>query len=240
MLHCAPAQQRDGVNFPLGPATIRDGFPGTRLPMSLIRFRDLSVTPWKNGLGRTWEIALEPGDDDAKAFRWRLSRASITETCLFSSYPGVCRWLALAAGGALELRIDQRPPHTLERPGAWLKFDGGARVESVPLDGDVEDFNLMLADATLDAEMLHRPLLGSMVLVPEAGVITILHLLDGQAQLQGSPVSKLVPADTLILRGDRADARIQRIVGGGDVLIVRIFPRVEAGLDGTSQWQTGV
>jgi uncharacterized protein len=205
--------------------------------MSLIRFRDLSATPWKNGLGRTWEIAVQP--DDGAGFRWRLSRAGITETCLFSSYPGVRRWLALAAGGALELRIDQWPPHTLERPGAWLKFDGGARVESVPLDGDVEDFNLMLADPALDAEMLHRPLLGSMVLVPEPGVITILHLLDGQAQLQGSPGSKLVAADTLILRGDQANARIQRIVGGGDALIVRIFPRLDAELDAASEMQIG-
>ncbi len=196
--------------------------------MSLIRFRDLVATPWKNGLGRTWEIAVDACADAASGFRWRLSRAGITETSLFSSYPGVRRWLALASGGALELRIDQLPPHTLERPGAWLKFDGAARVESVPLDGDVEDFNLMLGDPRLDAEMLHRPLLGSMVLVPEAGVITILHLLDGQAQLQGSPALKLSPADTLIVRGDQPGAGIQRIVGGGDALIVRIFARAES------------
>ena len=193
--------------------------------MSLIRFRDIAATPWKNGRGQTWEIAVDASAIAHSPFRWRLSRAAISETCLFSSYPGVRRWLALAAGGALELRIDAQPPHTLERAGAWLAFDGAALVESVPLDGPVVDFNVMIADPDLDAEMLHRPLIGSMVLVPEAGVITVFHLLDGHAQLQGDAGSKLGPADTLMIRGDQAGASIQRLVGSGDALIVRIHPR---------------
>jgi uncharacterized protein len=193
--------------------------------MTLIRFRDIPPTPWKNGLGQTWEIALDAMPTADNPFRWRLSRARIAETCPFSAYPGVRRWLALASGGALEMRIDAMPPHTLERPGHWLRFDGAARVESVPLDGPVEDFNLMLADPALDAEMLHRPLIGSMVLVPEAGTITAFHLLDGQAQLQGEAPAKLGPADTLLIRGDRPDAKIHRVYGSGDALIVRIFPR---------------
>lgn len=193
--------------------------------MSTIRFRDIKATPWKNGQGQTWEIAQEAGIAVEHPFRWRLSRAGIDRTSWFSAYPGVRRWLALAAGGALELRIDERPPHMLERIGHWIAFDGEARVESVPLDGPVQDFNLMIADPALDAQMLHRPLTGSMVLMPESGVITVFHLLDGHAQLQGNPAVKLLPADTRLIRGDQPGAQIQRIVGGGDALIIRIFPR---------------
>ena len=192
--------------------------------MALIRFSECAPTPWKNGLGQTWEFALEPTSERVCGFRWRLSRARIEQTCAFSSYPGVRRWLALASGGALELRINQRPPELLERVGQWLRFDGADAVESVPLDGVVEDFNLMIGDPALDAEMLHRPLLGSMILVPEAGTITVLHLLSGEAQLQGSPTRRMTSADTLIIRGDQPDARIERVVGSGDVLMVRIFP----------------
>jgi hypothetical protein len=83
----------------------------------------------------------------------------------------------------------------------------------------------MLADPDLDAEMLHRPLMGSMVLIPEAGTITAFHLLDGQAQLQGDLPLKMGPADTLLIRGDQPGAKIQRVYGSGDALIVRIFPR---------------
>jgi environmental stress-induced protein Ves len=193
--------------------------------MTLIRFRDIPPSPWKNGLGQTWEIAVDATPIAQSPFRWRLSRACIAETCPFSAYPGVRRWLALASGGALEMRIDVQPPHTLERPGHWIAFDGGASVESVPLDGPVEDFNLMLADPAFDAEMLHRPLMGSMVLIPEAGTVTAFHLLDGQAQLQGSAPLKMGPADTLLIRGDLPDAKILRVYGSGDALIVRIFPR---------------
>ncbi|MDZ4811533.1 MAG: HutD family protein [Pseudomonadota bacterium] len=193
--------------------------------MSLIRFREIDATPWKNGRGLTWEIAVDATPVDDNPFRWRLSRARITQTCTFSAYPGVRRWLALATGGALEMRVDARPPHTLERPGNWMAFDGGAGVESVPLEGPVEDFNLMLADPQLDAEMLHRPLIGTMVLAPEARAITVFHLLDGQAQLQGDKSVRIAPADTVLIRGDQPGAKIQRVVGSGEALIVRIFPR---------------
>lgn len=193
-------------------------------PMPLIRFRDIPAAAWKNGLGLTWEIAVDADPIAQSPFRWRLSRARITESSLFSAYPGVRRWLALAAGGALEMRIDTLPPRALERPGQWLSFDGGARVESVPLDGVVEDFNLMVADPSLDAEMLHRPLTGSMVLVPESGCITALHLLDGQALLQGDKPIRVGPGDTVLIRGDRPGASIERVVGSGEALVIRIFP----------------
>lgn len=193
--------------------------------MRCIHYHDLLPSPWKNGLGQTWEIASDRSDRADPAFRWRLSRARITDTCRFSCYPGVRRWLVLAAGGALELRIDQAPPQMLERIGEQLSFDGSAAVEAVPLDGPTEDFNLMLADPTVDAQVLYRPLLGTMVVLREPGAVIAVHLLQGEAELQGEPATALHPADTLLIDGRQVGPGCCRLVGAGAVLIIRIFPR---------------
>lgn len=193
--------------------------------MQLIRFLEIPATSWKNGLGLTWEIAADRSGCANQEFRWRLSRARITETCSFSAYPGVRRWLALAAGGALKLKINEAPPFQLSQVGEFLAFDGGATVEATPLDGRVEDVNLMLADSTLDAEMLHRPLLGSMVLPHDKATITLFHLLDGEAHLQGSQTIKLMSADTLLIDGKiDSDSATCRLIGFGSALIIRISP----------------
>lgn len=199
--------------------------------MRCIHHHDLLPSPWKNGLGQTWEIASDRSACAPDAFRWRLSRARITDTCRFSAYPGVRRWLVLAAGGALELRIDQAPPQMLEHIGDQLTFDGAAKVEAVPLDGPTEDFNLMLADSTLDANLLHRPLLGTMVLLREPGAVIAVHLLHGEAELQGESATHLSCADTLLIDGKQPGPGCCRLVGAGAVLIVRIFPRVLAQSD---------
>ncbi|MGD9584870.1 MAG: HutD family protein [Lysobacterales bacterium] len=189
--------------------------------MLVIRYQELRPSPWKNGLGLTWEIARDPPGDSSAPFRWRLSRARITATSPFSAFPGVRRVLALAAGGALELRIDREPPRMLERPGDWIAFAGDAAVEAVPLDGPVEDLNLMLADPALSGEMLYRPLLGSMVLLREPGTVSALHLLDGSAHVQGNDAPQLAAADTLLVDGNRPGPTV-RLVGSGAALFVRI------------------
>lgn len=191
--------------------------------MQLIKFLEIPATSWKNGLGLTWEIAADRSGCSNQEFRWRLSRARITETCSFSAYPGVRRWLALAAGSALELKIDSLPSSRLGHVGEILAFDGGATVEATPVDGPVEDLNLMLADSRLYAEMLHRPLLGSMVLPPDKTTVTLFHLLDGEAHLQGSQTIKLMSADTLLLDGKlEGGSTTCRLIGFGSALIIRI------------------
>lgn len=189
--------------------------------MQLIRYRELLPSPWKNGLGLTWEIARDPPGSSGDPFGWRLSRARIGATSRFSAFPGVSRMLALAAGGALELRIDKQPPRILEHPGEWIGFVGEATVEAVPLDGPVEDLNLMLADPALSAEMLYRPLLGALVLLREPGTISALHLLDGSASVQGGGEPDLAAADTLLVDGDRPGPTV-RLVGSGAALFMRI------------------
>ena len=192
--------------------------------MQLIRYRDLPAHPWKNGLGLTREIASDPPAQSGQPFRWRLSRAVIESSSQFSSYPGVRRFLALAAGGALELRIDREAPRMLERLGDWIEFSGDSAVEAVPLDGPVEDLNLMLADPSLQAEVLFRPLIGSLVLPREPGTISVLHLLNGSAQVQGANGPSLLAQDSLLIAADQAGPTL-RLVGSGAALFLRIASR---------------
>lgn len=190
----------------------------------LIAYRDLVPSPWKNGLGVTREIGLVPTLAEGSGFRFRVSRAVIDAQAPFSPYPGVRRWLVLARGGALELRFDGEPKRQLERVGDFLAFSGDDRVEGVPLDGPSEDFNLMLADPALDADLLVRPLVGSMILQQHRASWLLFHLLDGQAGLQGSD-SMLMAGDTLWIDPSDQERIAARIDGGGMALIIHIGPR---------------
>ncbi|HRG16040.1 MAG TPA: HutD family protein [Pseudomonadota bacterium] len=189
----------------------------------LIAYRELAPSPWKNGLGVTREIGLVPSTLLDAGFRFRVSRAVIDAQAPFSKYPGVRRWLVLARGGALELRFDGQPLRQLERIGEICAFGGDEVVEGVPLDGPSEDFNLMLADATLDAEVIARPLVGSMILHQPARAWLLFHLLDGQAHLQGT-AQMLAAGDTLWIDPADGDRIAARIDGGGTALILVIGP----------------
>ena len=192
--------------------------------MQFIRYFDLSPLPWKNGLGLTREIGLVASDTLAAGFRFRMSRAVIDGQAAFSRYPGVRRWLVLARGSALELRFDGQPTRQLDRVGELCAFSGDDVVEGVPLDGPSEDFNLMLADPELDAELIVRPLVGSMILHQPAKAWLVFHLLDGQAHLQGTALA-IAAGDTLWMDPTAADRIAARIDGGGNALIVVITPR---------------
>lgn len=190
----------------------------------LIAYRDLVPSRWKNGLGVTREIGLAPSNTLDAGFRFRVSRALIDAQAPFSSFPGVRRWLVLGRGGALELRFDGEPTRQLERVGDLCAFHGEDVVEGVPLDGPSEDFNLMLADPMLNAEVIVRPLVGSMILHQPAQAWLLFHLLDGHAHLQGT-TQALGAGDTLWIDPVEADRIAARVDGGGTALIIAIVPR---------------
>lgn len=189
--------------------------------MRLIRYAALTPSPWKNGLGLTREIAVQSDPRFAVGFSWRLSRATVQDTSAFSRFEGVRRWLGLAHGLAFELRIADRPPHTLERAGDVIAFPGDVACEGVPLMGPIEDLNLMVADPALDAEMTVRPMVGSMVLTRGDNVMLGLHLLDGRFTLQGQGGAPLGAGDTVLM--DAESPSLMRGVGAGHALFFRVF-----------------
>jgi environmental stress-induced protein Ves len=104
---------------------------------------DYRQTPWKNGGGRTTELAVHPEGADFARFVWRASVADVVKDGPFSVFEGVDRTLVLLRGAGLRLTSEAG---TLELRARFepVKFAGDARYDCALHDGPVQDFNLML------------------------------------------------------------------------------------------------
>jgi len=138
--------------------------------MALHRFAlaRLPAVPWKNGLGRTREIACRPADGGLDGFAWRASVAVVERGAPFSAFDGVERRIALLDGPGIRLRsADGTIDHRLDAPLAPLAFDGGLALECEPLgDAPSSLFNVMTRRGECDAEV--RALRGAATLAAGA------------------------------------------------------------------------
>jgi len=109
----------------------------------LIAPSDYRQMPWKNGLGRTTEIASGPPGAGLDAFDWRVSIADVDADGPFSRFPGIERTIALVAGSGMRLTIGGRDieVRALFEP---YTFDGDEAVDCALIAGAVRDFNLMV------------------------------------------------------------------------------------------------
>lgn len=112
--------------------------------------------PWKNGLGTTREVATWPEDAGvSERFLWRVSVASVTQSCPFSEFHGYERTILLVSGDGFELDFgDAAPARALRAPLEPCTFQGEWRTRCRLLGGPVEDLNVMVdrtrASATVD------------------------------------------------------------------------------------------
>src|SRR2546422_8818735 len=91
--------------------------------------------PWKNGLGVTTEILIEPSDATIGNFDWRLSMARIGADGPFASFPNIDR-LLLVLEGPVHLQTEVRPALALTTDVAPIRRPGAravaARLITVP------------------------------------------------------------------------------------------------------------
>lgn len=182
---------------------------------------------WKNGAGWTSEILkVHAGDErDTNDWVWRLSIAEIDADAPFSAFPGVERELVLLSGNGLRLRFDDGEIHELLPPHDKLRFAGERTAFGELLDGPTRDFNLMWKRDAVDAQLWHRPLVGTMVLFVDPGDTWAVHLLAGHARFaDDSELGELGAGDTAVLEAGNARRR-HVLDGGGEVLLIRISPR---------------
>jgi environmental stress-induced protein Ves len=145
--------------------------------MRLIAAKDRQRTRWKNDGGWTTELARDPaGGDD---FRWRVSIAEIESDGPFSSFPGIERDLLLLDGAGIELDIDGASTRRLTQRFERVHFAGEARVDCRLVAGPTRDFNVMARRDCVQADVVARPLVGSMLIFAEAGVEWLIHVLAG-------------------------------------------------------------
>ncbi len=190
------------------------------LPSRVVHANEYRRERWRNDRGWTREIHAHrrAGHED---WDWRLSIAEIEQDAPFSAFPGVDRELVLLRGSGLRLRFDDGEERLLERPYARERFAGERSLAGELVDGPTHDFNLMWRRDVVEAQLLHRPLVGPMVFFAGPGATWALHLLAGQARFDAaSGLPPLQAGDTALL----AEPERTRFLldGGGELLIARL------------------
>lgn len=109
----------------------------------IIRLADCPSQPWKNGLGRTREIAVHPEGSNSDEFDWRISIAEVDSAAPFSRFPGIDRHIVLLDGVGFTMALDGSHTHALTTPLVPFAFAGEAKVEVTLSGGATRDFNLM-------------------------------------------------------------------------------------------------
>jgi environmental stress-induced protein Ves len=176
---------------------------------------------WKNDGGWTTELAASP--EDAAIFDWRISIAEIEGDAAFSAFAGCDRHIALLDGVGMELRFEGAQAVRLQQRLHFVPFAGEARVFGKLLSGPVRDFNVMTRRDRCRAEILHRPLVGPMLFVPDA-TTWFAYLVSGHADCRvGAAQHALSGGDALLLQPDAAtDNAVLR--GGGEVVLAHFVP----------------
>lgn len=137
---------------------------------------------WKNGAGRTREIAVEPPGAGLDDFGWRISVAEVAADAPFSAYPGVDRCITLLQGAGMRLRSDDGGvDRRLDRPLEPFAFDGGTALQALLIDGPCLDFNLMMRRGRWRGEVVR---VAAPAQLPGADALLVLAV-DGAPAVEG-------------------------------------------------------
>lgn len=128
-----------------------------------------------------------------------------------------------AAGAAADVPGSSHRSCELLPPHQRVRFAGEETVHATLLDGPTQDFNLMWRRGRLQTELLHRPLVGTMLFFADPGSAWAIHLLAGQASFgRESGLPPLAAGDTAWLS---ASTRTRHVLdGGGELLAIRVSP----------------
>ena len=109
--------------------------------------------PWRNGGGRTTEIAVGPPGADLDTFDWRISWAEVAADGPFSLFSGVERTLVLWTGAGLRLRPPDGPSLAILPGGAPARFAADVEHTATLIDGAITDLNVMTRRARASHEV---------------------------------------------------------------------------------------
>jgi hypothetical protein len=183
----------------------------------IIRLADCPAQPWKNGLGRTREIAVQPSATGSADFLWRVSVAEVDSAAPFSRFPGIDRHIVLLAGAGFTMTLDGSHTHALTTPLAPFAFAGEAQVEVTLIAGATRDFNLMTRRSFGRGEV--QVLAGPATHTPDPATILVFCVSGGIDTLDG----RLGAGDTWRPSQPASDSLVLR--EGAVALLVRIQPR---------------
>jgi len=175
-----------------------------RPPRGLRRLRpgDFRVMTWKNGLGTTTELAVDPPGASLDDFGWRVSIAELRASGPFSAFPGCERLILQLDGAPVTLRHDDGVVHPLA-PLAPYRFSGERPTFGALGAGPARDFNVITRRARWSAtlEVVHlAPGQEATVAVPAAALV---HAHRGNCAVTFDDASRdLADGDAAIAHGD--------------------------------------
>jgi len=108
----------------------------------LLTPNDFRSMPWKNGAGRTSEIAVHPAGAGLDGFAWRVSIANVERDGPFSAFPGIDRTIVLLDGAGMRLQGSERE---IDLTARYVPHDfrGDESVDCKLVSGPCRDFNAM-------------------------------------------------------------------------------------------------
>lgn len=186
--------------------------------MRLIAASESRRVRWKNDGGWTTELARDGGDD----FRWRVSIAEIESDGPFSSFPGVERDLILLDGEGIELDIGGAACRLAQR-FERVHFAGESDVDCRLIAGPTRDFNVMARRGAVRAEVVARPLAGSMLIFAEPDAEWLVHVLAGHVEARRGEQSLRAGAGASLHLDfrDAPDAGRVSLDGAGELVLAK-------------------
>jgi hypothetical protein len=115
--------------------------------MRIIRAASHRIMAWKNGLGRTDEIVIEPDGAGLEDFTLRISMAHVGADGPFSLFDGVDRTLTVLEGGAMDLDFGDGEHVTLTPASQPFAFAGDRPVHA-RITAPLVDLNVMTRRAS--------------------------------------------------------------------------------------------
>lgn len=185
----------------------------------IIRLADCPSQPWKNGLGRTREIAVHPSTANSDDFLWRVSIAEVDSAAPFSLFPGIDRCIVLLDGAGFTMTLDGNRTHALTVPLEPFAFPGEARVDVALAGGATRDFNLMVRRGHALGDVLPLRQAGDWT-ADETAVLV--YCADGTIDAAAG----MLRAGDALLTQARDTVRLHE---GAQALIVRVQPRHAGG-----------
>jgi uncharacterized protein len=177
---------------------------------------------WRNDGGSTREIARAGAPEN---FDWRASVARIDASGPFSTFPDCLRLSTLLDGGPLTLIAEDSPPITFDPRMRAFSYRGDEARSALLLGTHAELFNLMIRPKAVAAQLLPRPLVGSMVLFGQPAIQWLVYLVSGAAELRvGEKRWTLASGDAALIHADGASGRAV-LDGGGEVVLAKLEQR---------------
>ena len=185
----------------------------------VVRASEGQSQPWKNGRGRTREIAARTSAS-MDGFTWRVSIAEVDSDAPFSCFPGIDRHIVLLDGDGFVMHLDGLRQHALTALFEPFAFPGEADVQVRLLGGATRDFNLMVRRSAGRGELMvwSRP---GMQRLPASTVL--MHVATGSVRIDGQ---RLHAGDSWCAGDDDPAGQEILLDEGATALVVRVLPLV--------------